>query len=74
MDFCHTITTTYYNIVIKNPIGNPNYMAYILPFTNLSWISIGLFCIVTPIAVFLTTMYYTIYILECLMALQNVDN
>ena len=71
MDFCHTITTTYYNIVIKNPIGNPNYLAYILPFTKLSWMSIGLFCIVTPIALFLTTMYY---ILKCLIALQNVHN
>ena len=40
VDFTHTILETSFNIVIKNPVGNPNYMAYILPFTYISWICV----------------------------------
>ena len=74
VDFTHTILETSFNIVIKNPVGNPNYMAYILPFTYISWICVGLFCLVAPLFLFLTTMYvfhFTLFLIYLVSALIN---
>ena len=54
MSFAQPITQIYHSLFIQNPAGTFNYMAYIEPLHYLAWIFIGVFCIVTPPAMFLT--------------------
>ena len=42
-------------LLIKNPLGGMNYMAYIEPLHYTAWYAIGLFFIVTPPFLYLTT-------------------
>ena len=55
--FAQPITQIYHSLFIQNPSGTFNYMAYIEPLHYLSWVFVGVFCIVTPPAIFLTAQY-----------------
>ena len=55
--FAQPITQIYHSLFIQNPSGTFNYMAYIEPLHYLSWVFVGVFCIVTPPAIFLTAKY-----------------
>ena len=54
MTFASPITQIYHSLFIKNPTETFNYMAYIEPLHYLSWVFVGVFCTVTPPAIFLT--------------------
>ena len=62
--FAQPITQIYHSLFIQNPSGTFNYMAYIEPLHYLSWVFVGVFCIVTPPAIFLTAKYSIIPYLE----------
>ena len=53
--FAQPITQIYHSLFIQNPSGTFNYMAYIEPMKNMSWLMIGAFCLVAPIVLFFTT-------------------
>ena len=44
-------------LFVKNPLGTFNFKAYFDPLTFMSWIFVGLFCILTPISIFATSRF-----------------
>ena len=55
--FAQSILQIPHGVFIQNPSGTLHYMAYIEPMHYLAWIVIGLFCVLTPPVLFLTTRY-----------------
>ena len=50
--FATPIVQIYHAVFIKNPLGTFNYKAYFEPFRYMSWLLVGLFCILTPTFLF----------------------
>jgi hypothetical protein len=53
--FAQPITQIYHSLFIKNPTGSYNMKAYVEPFHYLSWVFLGIFCLVVSPILFLTT-------------------
>ena len=55
--FSETITESYSALFIKNPSGTFNFKAYVDPLKYMSWIFVGLFCIIAPTLLFATSRF-----------------
>ena len=55
--FAQPIRETYHSLFIQNPSNTLNYKAYIEPLHYLAWMLVGLFCLVTPIFIYLIAKY-----------------
>ena len=55
--FAQPIRETYHSLFIQNPSNTLNYMAYVEPLHYLAWMLVGMFCLVTPIFIFLIAKY-----------------
>ena len=62
ISFAHPVGQVYFSLYIQNPSGALNYMAYIEPMTNMTWLCVGLFCILSPLILFLTNQYVSILV------------
>ena len=56
VDFAHPLWRADHKFLIKNPIGDFNYLAYVQPFNSLAWLFVGLFLILTPPILFLSNL------------------
>ena len=50
--FAQPIVQIYHALFIKNPLGTFNFKAYFEPFKYMSWLFVGLFCILAPTFLF----------------------
>ena len=53
--FAQPITQIYHSLFIKNPQGTFNFKSYVEPMQYMSWIFIGLFLLITPPFLYITT-------------------
>ena len=60
MSFAHQIGEIYFSLFTQNPRGSLNYMAYIEPMHHMTWLCVGLFCILTPSILFCSNQYVSI--------------
>ena len=56
VSFLQPIVSVSHGLFIKNPTGDFNYLAYIEPLKNIAWLFIGLYWIITPVFLYLTTL------------------
>ena len=54
VSFVNPLASGRYNYFMKNPEGAINYQAYSEPLNYLTWLSIGVFCVILPIFLILT--------------------
>ena len=57
ISFALPITQIYHRLFIQNPSGTFNYLAYVEPLHILAWMMVGIFCLVTPISIYLIAKY-----------------
>ena len=57
ISFALPITQIYHRLFIQNPSGTFNYLAYVEPLNILAWMMVGIFCLVTPIFIYLIAKY-----------------
>ena len=57
VSFAHPMGKLHCSLFIQNPSGSLNYMAYIEPMNYMTWLSVGLCCILTPFILFLSNWY-----------------
>ena len=56
IDFSYRVQPPSFDkLLIANPLGSMNYMAYVQPLHYTAWYAIGIFIIVTPPFLYLTT-------------------
>ena len=55
VSFSQPILQADHRLFIKNPIGNFNFQAYNEPLEDLAWVFVGLFCLLTPPFLYLST-------------------
>ena len=53
--FAQPITQIYHSLFIKNPEGTFNYKSYVDPLRYSSWVFVGLFCLVCPPFLYLSS-------------------
>ena len=68
--FAYPLGQTYYSLYIQNPSGTFNYRAFFEPMNNRCWFCIGLFCMLTPFILYLSTWY--VYIVLCIVSHLSV--
>ena len=54
VSFVNPLATGSYNYFMKNPEGAINYQAYSEPLHYLTWLSIGVFCVILPLFLLVT--------------------
>ena len=57
ISYTQPIVQIHNRLFIKNPTNAYNYVAYIEPFHYTTWITIGIFCVLTPLFLYLATKY-----------------
>ena len=55
--FSYTIEESYTTLFLKNPSGTFNFKAYFDPLRSMSWIFVGLFCIIATLPLFATSRF-----------------
>ena len=55
--FAQPITEIYHSLFIKNPMGTFNFKAYVETLKYMSWLFVGLFCILAPTTLCITTRF-----------------
>ena len=57
ISFALPIRHIYHSLFIQNPSSTFNYLAYVEPLHYLAWMMVGIFCLVTPIFIYLIAKY-----------------
>ena len=57
IDFSVTIGEVYSSLFIKNPSKTFNFMAYVEPLKYMSWLFVGLFCVLAPFTLFFSAKF-----------------
>ena len=52
--FAMPITQIYFSLFIKNPVGTYNFLAYMIPLHNLSWVGIAIFALIVPVFLYMS--------------------
>ena len=73
MTFSHPLRYMWDNLLIQNPSGIYNHMAYFKPMRYTTWLCVGLFCLLTPIILFLSNQYVSIKCSNHISVLNSVS-